>query len=153
AAAQPVAMPADDGVRLHDNQRSAPVPPKSREGHPEESVARLEAASRRSVVRRQLLPQREVFQDQFPVAAKHQRDCADDDDRHHRRLRTTDMPDPGTTIPRGYRRRKSAVGGEGYSIDGRAVHENCWLADAVCGPDAQLVVNDAHDERTVLAKP
>src|SRR5262249_27574858 len=84
AAAQPVAMPADDGVRLHDNQRSAPVPPKSREGHPEESVARLEAASRRSVVRRQLLPQREVFQDQFPVAAKHQRDCADDDDKQLR---------------------------------------------------------------------
>ncbi|PYQ86060.1 MAG: hypothetical protein DMG02_26180 [Acidobacteria bacterium] len=29
---------------------------------------------------RQLLPQRQVFQDQFPMAAECQRDCADDHD-------------------------------------------------------------------------
>jgi hypothetical protein len=61
AAAQPFAMPADDGVRLHDNQRRAPVSPTSGEGHPKESVACPEAASRRSVEGRQLLSQRQVF--------------------------------------------------------------------------------------------
>jgi hypothetical protein len=81
AAAKPVAMPADDSVRLHDNQRGAPVPPTSRESNPKESVACPEAASRRSVDGRQLLPQREVFQDQFPVAAEHQGECADDHDQ------------------------------------------------------------------------
>jgi hypothetical protein len=81
AAAKPDATPADDGVRLHDNQRGAPVSPTSREGHPKESVACPEAASRRSVERRQLLPQREVFQNEFPVAAEGQRECADDHDQ------------------------------------------------------------------------
>ena len=55
-------MPANDRVRLHDDQRRAPVPPNSRESHPKESVACPQAASRRSVEGRQLLPQREVFQ-------------------------------------------------------------------------------------------
>ena len=80
SAAKPVAMPADDGVRLHDNQRRAPVPPTSRENHPKESVACPQATSRRSVEGRQLLPQRQVFEDQFPMAAERQRDCADDHD-------------------------------------------------------------------------
>ena len=70
AAAKPVAMPADDGGRLHDHQRLAPVLPTSGEDHPKESVACPEAASRRSMEGRQLLPQREVLQDQFPVTAE-----------------------------------------------------------------------------------
>ena len=78
AAAEPIAMPSDDGVRLHDDQGGAPVPPTSRESQPKESVACPEAASRRSVEGRQLLPQRQVFQDQFPMAAERQRECADD---------------------------------------------------------------------------
>jgi hypothetical protein len=64
SAAKPVAMPPDDGVRLHDDQCPAPVSPASRESNPKESVARPEAGSlRRAVEGRQLLPQREVFQD------------------------------------------------------------------------------------------
>ena len=74
-------MPADDGVRMHDNQRSPPVPPTSREGHPKESVACPEAATRRLVDGGQLLPKREVFQDQFPVAAERQGERADDHDQ------------------------------------------------------------------------
>ena len=74
-------MPANDGVRLHDDQRRAPVSPNSRESHPKESVASPEAASRRSMERRQLLPQGEVFQDEFLVAAEDQRECADDHDQ------------------------------------------------------------------------
>ena len=79
-AAQPVAMPPDDRVRLHDNQRRPPVSPSSRESRPKESVARPEAASRRSVEGRQLLPQGQVFQNQFPMAAQRQRECVDDHD-------------------------------------------------------------------------
>jgi hypothetical protein len=88
SAAQPVAMPADDGVRLHDNQRRAPVRPNAREGQPKESVAEPEAASRRSVVRRQLLPERNVLQDQFPLAAKHQGECTDDHDEQLQHVRS-----------------------------------------------------------------
>src|SRR5215468_4821636 len=39
AAAKPVAMPADDGLRLNDNQRPAPAVPTSRQDHPKQSVA------------------------------------------------------------------------------------------------------------------
>ena len=53
AAAKPVAMPADDGIRLHHHQRLAPVLPTSREDHPKESVACPEVASRRSMEGRQ----------------------------------------------------------------------------------------------------
>jgi hypothetical protein len=56
------------------------VSPTSRESHPKESVACPEAASSRSLEGRQLLPQRQVFQDQFPMAAERQRECADDHD-------------------------------------------------------------------------
>ena len=73
-------MPSDDGVRFHDNQRGTPVPPSSRESHPKESVARPEAASRRSVEGCQLLPQRQVLQDQFPMAAERQCKGANDHD-------------------------------------------------------------------------
>jgi hypothetical protein len=73
-------MPSDDGVRLHDNQRRAPISPTSRKGNPKESVGCPEAASLRSAEGRQLLPQRKVFQDEFLVAAERQRECADDHD-------------------------------------------------------------------------
>jgi hypothetical protein len=44
--------------------------PSSRGRYPKESVARPEAAPRRSVEGRRLLPQRQVFQDQFPMAVE-----------------------------------------------------------------------------------
>src|SRR5262245_45286802 len=62
--------------------------PRAREGHPKESVAEREAASRRSVVRRQLLPERTVLQDQFSLAAKHQGECTDDDDKQLQHVRS-----------------------------------------------------------------
>ena len=74
-------MPPHDGVRLHEHHRRAPVPLDSNEGDPKQSVARLEVpALGRPFHRRQLLPQRQVLQDQFPMAAECQRDCADDHD-------------------------------------------------------------------------
>ena len=74
-------MPSDDGVRLHEHQRRAPVPPDSGQGDPKQSVARSEAwAVRGTCHRRQLLPKRQVLQDQFPMAAERQRQCAGGDD-------------------------------------------------------------------------
>jgi hypothetical protein len=74
-------MPPHDGVRLHDYQGRAPVPPDSSEGDPKESVARLEVWTLgRAFHRCQLLPEREVLQDQFPMAAEPQRQRAADHD-------------------------------------------------------------------------
>jgi hypothetical protein len=74
-------MPPDDGVRLHDHQRGAPVLPDSRQGDPKQSIAAFEArAVRGTFHRRQLLPKRQVLQDQFPMAAERQRQCPGDDE-------------------------------------------------------------------------
>ncbi|HJZ78356.1 MAG TPA: hypothetical protein VKE51_41800, partial [Vicinamibacterales bacterium] len=48
APAKPVPMPAHHRVGLDEHQRRAPVAPDSSESHPKKSVARPEAASRRS---------------------------------------------------------------------------------------------------------
>ena len=80
--AEPVAMPPDNGVRLHDDQRRAPVLPDSRQGNPKQSIATFEARVVRGTFhRRQLLPQRQVLQGQFAMAAERQRQCAGHDDK------------------------------------------------------------------------
>lgn len=64
-------MPSHDRVRLHEHQRRSPVGPDSGDGNPEQSVAREEArAPGRAFHRCQLLAQREVLEDQFPIAAE-----------------------------------------------------------------------------------
>ena len=74
-------MPPYNGVRLHQHQRRAPVPPDSNHGDPEQSVAGLKAgAFRRAFHRHQLLPQREVLQDQFPMSVEGQCQSTTDDD-------------------------------------------------------------------------
>jgi hypothetical protein len=74
SAAEPLAMPSHDGVWLHEHHGRAPVPPDSRQDDPKQSVARLKMrAAGRAFHRRQLLPQRQVLQDQFPMAAERQR--------------------------------------------------------------------------------
>jgi len=70
-------MPPHDRVRLHKDHRRAPVPPDASQGDPKQSVARLEVwAFGRAFQRRQLLPQRQVLQDQFAMAAERQRQRA-----------------------------------------------------------------------------
>ena len=57
------------------------MPPASREGNPKESVGQPKTSSLRRVVQGcQLLSQRQVLQDQFPMSAKRQRQRADDHD-------------------------------------------------------------------------
>jgi hypothetical protein len=81
SAAKPVAMSAHDGVRLHQHQRHAPVPPASRQGDPKQSVARPEMGSLgRASQGRQLLPKSQVFQDQLPMSRACQRQPTDDED-------------------------------------------------------------------------
>jgi hypothetical protein len=77
-------MPSHDGVRLHEHQRRAPIPPDSGQGDPKQSVARLEvSAIGRPFHRRQLLPQRQVLQDQFTMSAERQRQRSADHDKQH----------------------------------------------------------------------
>jgi len=77
-------MPSLDGARLHEHHGGAPVPPASGQGDPKQSVARLEVrAFGRAFHRRQLLPQRQVLQYQFAMAAERQRQRTAD---HHEQL-------------------------------------------------------------------
>ena len=70
-------MPPHDRVRLHKDHRRAPVRPEASDGDPKQSVARLEVrALGRAFQRRQLLPQHQVLQDHFPMAAERQRQRA-----------------------------------------------------------------------------
>jgi hypothetical protein len=64
-------MSGNNSVRLDDDQRRAPVLPDSRQGDPKQSIATVEArAVCGTFHRRQLLPKRQVLQDQFPMAAE-----------------------------------------------------------------------------------
>ena len=74
-------MPPHDSVWLHEHDGRAPVPPDSGQGDPKQSIACLEVrALGRAFHCRQLLPQRQILQDQFPMAAERQRQCAADHD-------------------------------------------------------------------------
>ena len=75
-------MPSHDRVRLHEDHRRAPVPPDSSQGDPEQPVVRLQVgAVGRPFHRHQLLPQREVLQHQFSMAAEPQRQGTTNDDQ------------------------------------------------------------------------
>jgi hypothetical protein len=73
SAAELLAMRSHDGLRLHEHHGRAPVPPGSGQDDPKQAVARLEMRTKgRAFHRRQLLPQRQVLQDQFPMSAERQ---------------------------------------------------------------------------------
>jgi hypothetical protein len=66
-------MPPHDGVRLHEHHGRAPVPPDSGQDDPKQAVACLEVwAAGGEFHRSQLLPQRQVLQDQLPMSAERQ---------------------------------------------------------------------------------
>jgi hypothetical protein len=74
-------MAPHDGLRLHEHQGRAPVPPDSGEGNPKQSVAHLEVpAPGRAFHRHQLMPERQILQDQFPMSTERQRQRACDHD-------------------------------------------------------------------------
>ena len=75
-------MPSHDGVWPHKYHRRAPVRPDSPQGDPKQSVTRLQVrATVRPFHRHQLLPQRQILQDQFSMSAESQRQRPTDDDQ------------------------------------------------------------------------
>jgi hypothetical protein len=76
-------MPPHDRVRPHKDHRRAPVPPDATQGDPKQSVACLEVRTRgRTSQRHELLPQGQVFQNQFAMAAQRQCQRAADHDEN-----------------------------------------------------------------------
>jgi hypothetical protein len=64
-------MPPDNGVRLDDHQRRAPVVPDSGQSDPKQSIATFEARAVCGTFHcRQQLPKCQILQDQFPMAAE-----------------------------------------------------------------------------------
>jgi hypothetical protein len=67
-------MPAHDGLRPNQDERRTPVPPDATQSHPEQPVTGLQAGPIvRSLHRHELLPERQVLQDQFSVSPECQR--------------------------------------------------------------------------------
>ena len=64
-------MPAHDGVRPHDDQGRAPIPPGVGEQHPKQSISRAEWGPRdRALEHRQLLTERQVLKRDRAVSAR-----------------------------------------------------------------------------------
>jgi len=67
-------MPAHDGFWSNQCERRAPVRPDSPQGHPEQPVTGLQAGPTvRPLHCHQLLPKRQVLQDEFSMSPKCQR--------------------------------------------------------------------------------
>jgi hypothetical protein len=61
--AKTLALPGNDGTRLHECQSALPARPKQRQPHPEQTIGWTEAWTMHCVlIDRELMPQREVFQ-------------------------------------------------------------------------------------------
>jgi hypothetical protein len=75
-------MPAHDGLWSNKNYSRAPVRPEASLGDPKQPVTRLQArAAVRPLHRHQLLPERQVLQDQFSMSTESQRQRTTDDDQ------------------------------------------------------------------------
>ena len=75
SAAEPVAMPPQHGVRLHDNQGGPPLPPPFCEQDPKESIARAEPLACDGAGQYgQLLTKGQVLKRDRSVSAAHQSD-------------------------------------------------------------------------------
>jgi hypothetical protein len=77
-------MRSHDRLWLNEHQRRAPIPPDSGQHDPEQPVARPDTHTRgRAFHRPELLPQRNVLQDQFVMASGGQRQSTAN--QHHQR--------------------------------------------------------------------
>ena len=75
-------MPAHDGLWSNKYDRRTPVRPDASQGDPKQPVTRLQArATVRPLHRHQLLPERQVLQDQFSMSTESQRQRPTDDDQ------------------------------------------------------------------------
>ena len=74
-------MPAQDGVRPHDDQRRAPVPPGMGEQHPKPSISTAERGTLDGAPEHgQLLPKRQVLEGDRSVSLADQGAGAEHDD-------------------------------------------------------------------------
>ena len=75
-------MPTHDGLWSHKYDRRPPVRPDAPQGDPKQAVTRLQArATVRPLHRHQLLPERQILQDQVSMSAESQRQRPTDDDQ------------------------------------------------------------------------
>jgi hypothetical protein len=75
-------MPAHDGLWTNQYDRRAPVPPDASQGNPKQPVTRLQArASVRPLHRDQLLPERQILEDQLSMPTESQRQRTTDKDQ------------------------------------------------------------------------
>ena len=89
-------MPTHDGLWSHKYDRRPPVRPDAPQGDPKQAVTRLQArATVCPLHRHQLLPERQILQDQFSMSAESQRQRPTDDDQQ-----------PGACPDRGWRGRR-----------------------------------------------
>jgi hypothetical protein len=76
---EPIPMPAHDRLRLDEDNCSAPTFPATSQQDPEDAVPTPKPwPPDRTLQRSQLLAEREVFKDQFAMAATGQRQCSCD---------------------------------------------------------------------------
>ena len=79
-------MPAQDGLWSNEYECRPPVPPDASQGHPKQPVTRLRARSGvRPLHRDQLLPERQVLEDQLsmPTESQGQRPTGKDEQLKH----------------------------------------------------------------------
>ena len=112
-----LAMPADDGLGLHDGERLLPSRPAAAQGKPEESIGRAETRSRLLPSEdSKLLAEREVLQDQVGPAGE---------DRE-------ESPGDGQSMVE-HPRTMTAVETEGNGARPRALRVSCTGAQLVEG--------------------
>jgi hypothetical protein len=81
--AEPLPVPSDHGIGLHDDQGGAPVPPTLGEEDPKQSVRRAELRTfHRSRQHGQLLTERKIFQHDGSVPTA---DQSEGSEKHHQR--------------------------------------------------------------------
>ena len=89
APAEPVPMPAYDGLGLHEDQGRSPPPPRGRQDHPKYAVAGAEIRPLHGTLQGpQLVSEGNIFEDDVLVPAAGQGDCAEEqhDQFEHRSI-------------------------------------------------------------------
>jgi hypothetical protein len=81
-------MPAHHGVRVHDDQGCAPIPPRIGEQHPKDSISLAELRTFYGALEdRQLLAECQILERDRPVSTADQRERSKrDDERSQHRL-------------------------------------------------------------------
>ncbi len=78
-SAEPLAMPADDGLGLHEDEGRPPAPPRAGQQDPEHPVTRTKPMLRNAALQRsQLVAQGHVLQEKIATPAADEADRPDD---------------------------------------------------------------------------